>query len=588
MQPNDKKAELPSRLFVNGKAVTEPTQVVKELSTFFARIGGITSNSAKSPHKPYKHYLGSACTKSMAIIPVTSTEVELIVKTLKVTSASGFDRIHTKTLKAVLPSILEPLTYLINLSLRSGVFPSILKKARIIPLHKGGSHDDPSNFRPISILSVFSKVFERPLQRLLHQFLEKKGFFNSRQFGFRPGHSTEDALASLSLFINRELDSGLLPAAILIDIKKAFDSMDHTILPGKLQHIGVRGIALQWFESYLQNRCIYIGDDPRNDTTVKFGVPQGSILGPLLFLIHVNDLTRILNPNHDDQKCCNLCFAQTSEDITNEQDELITFADDTTITCCGLDMPSLQRKLENIIEETYLWMDANKLVINVEKSCILLFSRVGTLHPEITGIVTSRGKVQRPVNRCAKYLGVIVDENLSFLPHIHAIELRLSWNLGIMKKLKQTFPRKTLTLLYNALIRPHLQYCAMVWQSTFKSHLKKLDSIHKNALKIIKHTEDYLSLKSLFELSCLVFAFRFLSGLLPPPFRNLFSLVSEQRLPITRLSAQIHIRNTPTVRSDFSPDIVCAKAYNTLPLELRDRSSLGSFKKSVKNYFVLN
>ena len=233
-------------------------------------------------------------------------------------------------------------------------------------------------------------------------------------------------------------------------------------------------------------------------------------------------------------------------------------------------------------------MDANKLVINVEKSCILLFSRVGTLHPEIPGIMTSRGKVQRPVNGCAKYLGVTVDENLSFLPHIHAVELKLSRNLGIMKKLKQTFPHKTLTIIYNALIRPHLQYCATVWQSTFKSHLKTLDSIHKNALKIIKHTEDYLSLKSLFELSCLVFAFRFLSGLLPPPFRNLFRLVSEQHLPITRLSAQIHTRHTPTVRSDFSPDIVCAKAYNTLPLELRGRSSLGSFKKRIKNYLVLN
>ena len=128
----------------------------------------------------------------------------------------------------------------------------------------------------------------------------------------------------------------------------------------------------------------------------------------------------------------------------------------------------------------------------------------------------------------------------------------------------------------------------MVWQSTLKSHLKELDSIHKNALKIIKRTEDYLSLKSLFELSCLVFALRFLSGLLPLPFRNLFHLVAEQNLPITRLSAQIHIRHKPTVRSDFSTDIVCAKAYNTLSLELRGRSSHGSFKKRLKNYLILN
>ena len=172
-----------------------------------------------------------------------------------------------------------------------------------------------------------------------------------------------------------------------------------------------------------------------------------------------------------------------------------------------------------------------------QKPCILLFSRVGTLHPEMTGIVTSRGKVQRPANGCAKCLGIIVDENLSFLPHIHAVELKLLRNLTIMEKLKHTFPRKTLTLHHNALIKPHLENYAMVRQLTFKSHLKKLDSIRKNALKIIKHTEDCLLLKSLFELSCLVFPFGLLFGLLSLPFRNLFRLVAEQHLPITRLSA---------------------------------------------------
>ena len=172
--------------------------------------------------------------------------------------------------------------------------------------------------------------------------------------------------------------------------------------------------------------------------------------------------------------------------------------------------------------------------------------------------------------------------------YIHAVELKLSRYLGIIKKLKHTFPCKTLTLLTNVLIKPHIEYCAMVWQSTFKLHLKELDFIYENALKIIKHTEDYLSLKSLCELSYSVFAFRFVSGLFPLPFRNLFRLVAEQHLPITRLSAQIHIRHTPTVRSDFSPDIVCAKTYNTLPLELRGKSSLGSFKKRIKSFLFLN
>ena len=126
------------------------------------------------------------------------------------------------------------------------------------------------------------------MKNQIYLFLEAKGFLNQRQFGFRSGHSTEDALTSLRLFIDKALDLGLLPAALLLDIKKAVDSMDHRILLGKLEHIGVRGEALKWFQSYLSNRRMYIGEDPLNDIVVNFWVPQGSILSPLLFLIHVN------------------------------------------------------------------------------------------------------------------------------------------------------------------------------------------------------------------------------------------------------------------------------------------------------------
>ena len=256
-------------------------------------------------------------------------------------------------------------------------------------------------------------------------------------------------------------------ASCYIDIKKAFDSIDHKIFVGKLEHIGAKRIPCNCLNLTFKIDASTFGN-PRNDTTVTLGVPQGSTLGPLLFLVHVNDITCVLNLKHFVQKWCNVCFDQTSKDITNKQNELIVFADNSTMTCCRLNMTSLEEKLENILEETYLWIDANKLVITVRKSCILWFSRVGTLHPEITVNVMSCGKVQWPAKGCAKYLGVIVNENLSFVPCIYAVELKLSRNLGIMKKLKHTFPNKTLILHYNALIKPHLQYCAMVWQSIHK------------------------------------------------------------------------------------------------------------------------
>lgn len=585
LRPTTKSSTLPAKLVVNDEEITEPTQVAASLSTFFANIGDTTANSVGIPSKSYKEYLGPKCMKSMAVSPVTPGELELLVKNLKGSSASGFDLVHTKALKAVVTTIAEPLTYLVNLSLDKGVFPEMLKKAKIIPLHKGGSHTDTENYRPISILSVFSKVFETPMKNQLYQYLEAKGFFNSRQFGFRAGHSTEDALTSLSLFVNRILDSGALPAAVLLDIKKAFDSMHHEILLGKLDHIGVRGQVLDWFKSYLENRRIYTGNDHTNDVVVNCGVPQGSKLGPVLFLVHVNDLQQVLTPASRSPYCCKLCHPQTTPgSIVEAEDELTAFADDSLMASSEWNIKSLKTKLQDILEETYLWMDANRLVINIDKSSVLFFSRIDSLAPDVIGIETSRGLIKRPEKGHVRYLGVLIDENLSFRHHIASVETKLSRNLGILRKLSHHFPKKILILIYNAVIKPHIQYCSTVWQSNFKTHLQRLNSVHNKALQILGPAPNRLSMASLYRLSCTVFCFKYFSGTLPSPFRGLFTLASQIHSLNTRSSSDIYIPPTPTARSEFSPRIACAREWNALPQELRSYRSLGSFKKNVKKY----
>ena len=228
----------------------------------------------------------------MFIPYITEYEITQNIISLK-NSSAGWDSIPASIAKQSILFYVKPLTQLINRSFELGIFPDELKLAKVIPIFKSGDKTQLTNYRPISVLIFFSKIFEKTMYNHLIKFINKNKILYKYQFGFRKSHSTNHAIISLVEKVNNALDSGNVLVGVFLDLKKAFDTVDHKILLGKLFKYGIRGEILKWFESYLNNRTQYVNiqDNKSQTKTITCGVPQGSILGPLLFILYINDLT---------------------------------------------------------------------------------------------------------------------------------------------------------------------------------------------------------------------------------------------------------------------------------------------------------
>ena len=255
--------------------------------------------------------------------------------------------------------IAVPLCDIVNVSFSSGIFPDMMKLAKVIPLYKKNSLEVPSNYRQISLLSVFSKIMEKLMHKRLYSFLEKYDILHSLQFGFRTKHSTLHALISLTESVKQTIDEGMLGCGVFIDLQKAFDTVNHSILLQKLQHYGVRSTALNWFSCYVTDRKQYVSVNGRTSDHLKItcGVLQGSVLGPL-FLIYINDLPNV------------------SKFLT-----FFLFADDTNIYFKSHDLIHLQKIMNRELRKVKKWLDANCLALNIDKTNFVIFHSPHTKLP---------------------------------------------------------------------------------------------------------------------------------------------------------------------------------------------------------------
>ena len=356
---------------------------------------------------------------------------------------------------------IEPITHLVNESLKSGIFPSELKLARVVPIFKSGDSSLLTNYRPISVLSFFLENLEIIVYNIVFDFLCQNEISYDYQFGFRSKHSTQQALITLVDNVTKSLDGSNIVISLFIDLKKAFDTVHHRILLSKLYAYGIRGILPKWFESYLTDRSQYVIYDGVESEIrpVECGIPQGSILGPLFFIISMNNICNVSD----------LMFA-------------IMYADETCFLMNGTDLHKLIKQLNVEVDSLCTWFKSNKLSLNTQKTFYMIFHRARLKSIDDDVIMDNNALIK--VN-AIKYLGVIVDNKLNWIDHITYVKNKISKGLGIMYKDRRYLHKSSLRNLYHAYIYSYLTYCIEVWGCTSKCQLNALLLLQKKIIRIM-------------------------------------------------------------------------------------------------------
>ena len=394
--------------------VCDPLCIANKVCDYFTNIGPRLANQLPQTEASPMSFLKNKVPESIFIAPVTENEVKQISMSFKAGKAVGFDGIDMSDIKPNIEFLAGPLSYLINLSISSGTVPDCIKLAKVIPIFKSDCHLEFNNYRPISILPSFSKFFEKIMFNRLVAFLNKQNVFYEHQYGFTPSYSTTLAMIHLVEQISSSIDNKEICAGIFLDLSKAFDTVNHKILLNKLEHYGIRGIALDWVKSYLNDRKQYVevNNVASAQKTVKCGIPQGSILGPLLFILYVNDISN-----------------------SSEILKFILFADDTNIFYSCKDIENLENTLNTELEKVSVWLIVNKLSINIKKTKYIIFkTRQKRITPHNMLIKVNNETIEQ--KESIKFLGVIIDESLSWKEHINVIASKISRTIGVISRAK--------------------------------------------------------------------------------------------------------------------------------------------------------
>lgn len=551
-------------LKTNNALVTNKKEMAHIFNDFFINVPkALNEKLIKHNSDPSNFHINNEY-PSMIIGYISKQNILNIVKTLKKSNSSGMDGISTNIIKASIDYILSPLTYVVNLSLSHGIFPEILKVAKVVPLHKKGDTNNVENYRPVSLLSTISKILEKVIFISITNFVSDNGILHEAQHGFRKGKSTNSAIYDFLNTLYEKMDSNNKCVGLFLDLSKAFDLVDHALLLIKLDAYGIRGTINNLIKSYISNRSQLVEvDGVQSDKVyINYGVPQGSVLGPLLFLLFVNDLP----------------------DIENSK-QLVMFADDNSYLSAKKNISDTILDAQLMLNKFIAWFNQNKLFVNASKTVFINFTpRLKNISESY--LIKNNGRTIEQVAN-TKFLGLYLDNSLSWETHIDAICKKISSSCFALYRLRQISSNNVMLSFYYALIYSRLKYGILFWGCSH--HSIRAFRLQKKAVRTIVGASRITSCREIFKkLNLLTLTSLYILETLLFVKQNLdkFNKNNYYHSYNTRRGNDLCLPIHTLAIYEKNPAYMGMLMYNKLPPHIKAIDNIKQFKSILRTYLI--
>lgn len=519
----------------------------------------------------------STVLNSFCLFEVPESEIFSVVKMMNNKRSFGYDGVPMTLIKRHFIHIVKPVCFLINSAFRSGIFPDALKKSIVMPSYKKNDKNDLSNYRPISLITSFAKIFEKILSNRILKFFRKFNVLTTKQHGFTENKSTDTVIFEFLQCITLSLERGEIPAGLFVDFSKAFDCVDHKTLLLKLERSGIRGMPLKLFESYLINRkqVVVLRNGKRcnmsQEGTIVRGVPQGTILGPILFIVYINDLPNIFQPQEESQP---LQLKLTAEEVV----DTYLYADDTNIIVSSKVIERVMTNLTTSMSMIENWCDDCGLRLNLNKTSVVIFlsSRSNLKVPD--NITFDNGTVQ--IGSQTKLLGVYIDKHLNWSVHCETLTTRLNSIIYMIRALRNQVDLNTLKMIYFAIFQSIVSYGIIFWGGS--SSAERVFLTQKLAIRTIFHMKFRESCRGVFkENNILTLPGLYIYRILLFFHKNKLYFESCKNVNSTRRIYEYFFPPHKLSSTEHSTFYMCLRLFNYLPRILRNIFDFKIFKKTL-------